>query len=124
VKSLRAVLICVVVALAATVTTTEAKADTVQELYMKCKATNPAIGMYCVGYVGGVSDAMVMIAELPVGGGQREAFATCAKTGLSRGAVVQAFVNWAEKHPEHWADQDFMGVTAALSEIWPCGPSK
>jgi hypothetical protein len=35
------------------------------------------------------------------------------------GAGVQAFIKWAEKHPENWTDDGLFGVTKALSETWP-----
>jgi len=36
------------------------------------------------------------------------------------GAAAQSFINWAEKHPEHWTDQRNDGVETALRETWPC----
>jgi hypothetical protein len=42
---------------------------------------------------------------------------------LTRGALVQTFVNWAEKHPEERGSSDHFGVLTALAEGWHC-PTK
>jgi hypothetical protein len=34
--------------------------------------------------------------------------------------MIQAFVNWAEKHPESWSQRNIYGVALALRESWPC----
>jgi hypothetical protein len=34
--------------------------------------------------------------------------------------MVQAFLNWAEKHPEAWSYNQIRGVILALGETWPC----
>ena len=33
---------------------------------------------------------------------------------MSRGAAVQGFINWAEKHPEDWDKPMLSGVMSAL----------
>jgi hypothetical protein len=40
--------------------------------------------------------------------------------GYTMGAVIQAFLNWADKHPEKWARPRIFGATAAMRETWPC----
>lgn len=38
----------------------------------------------------------------------------------SNGAALEAFINWAEKHPEKWAWKMQLGVNLALHETWLC----
>jgi hypothetical protein len=44
----------------------------------------------------------------------------CPNNGYTYGALKQAFVNWAEKHPEKWTEFADLGVIIALRETWPC----
>ena len=39
---------------------------------------------------------------------------------VTRGAMLQAFLIWAEKHPEKWSHYNGTGVLEALHETWPC----
>jgi hypothetical protein len=34
--------------------------------------------------------------------------------------MAQAFINWAEKHPENWTMGGADGVILALKETWLC----
>ena len=45
-------------------------------------------------------------------------FAICDKP--SYGAMVQAFVNWAEQNPRDWETNRIVGVMTALRANWPC----
>lgn len=38
----------------------------------------------------------------------------------SNGAAIQAFINWAEKNPQHWGKRFSIGMMIALSETYPC----
>jgi hypothetical protein len=73
---------------------------------------------YCIGYVGGIGDAMLANGQIvhPL----NPVVSICDEGLISRGAMVQAFRNWAQKHPERWSDNDSLGVMAALRETWPC----
>jgi len=48
----------------------------------------------------------------------RFALALCGAP--SHGAMIQAFINWAEKNPQQWATGKTAGVMLALQESWPC----
>jgi hypothetical protein len=43
---------------------------------------------------------------------------TCARSA-SFGAMIQVFINWAQKHPEQWSSPREFGVVQALKETWP-----
>ena len=91
----------------------------VQALYYMCKKTGTTEYWICAGFVGGVADLMGLF---PVGPRDREpalkAFSMCASP--SHGAMVQAFINWAETHPEQWDQPQVNGVVQALRSQWPC----
>ena len=80
----------------------------------------------CLGYVSGIGDMMNVNRQL-VGSAGLEAkqalapMSICGGTNLTYGAWVQAFRNWAKKHPEQWNDPASLGVASALRELWPCG---
>jgi len=95
-------------------------AMTVHRLLGDCKIAlgdNPAANPnanYCLGYVSAVGDYLNAI-------GISDANSSPSICGnISYGAAIQAFVAWAEKHPEHWQEPQLYGVTLALRETWPC----
>jgi hypothetical protein len=92
--------------------------SSVQFLYQTCKDEMAAnTPRFCLGYILGVGQLMVMNAEFG------DNFAICAvpKGGIPPArAMIQAFMTWAEKHPESWSQRTLMGVALALKESWPC----
>lgn len=40
--------------------------------------------------------------------------------GVSRGAAIQIFVNWAEANPTRWNDPDTVGIIESLQDAFPC----
>jgi len=92
----------------------------IQLMYERCKGEMAGErGHYCLGYVEGVAQVMIIIGALG-----RDEFSMCPRppVGLPSGAaMIQAFMNWAEKHLEHWSEMEVVGVSLALSSSWPCG---
>jgi hypothetical protein len=101
---------------------------TVQGFYEFCTSKEWMLRSVCEYFIMGVGD--VMGAQ---GLGYRTAPAdvrvylqkTSLCTGTDNyvpptGAMVQAFINWAQKHPEKWDYAGVVGVSFALSETWPC----
>jgi len=43
-----------------------------------------------------------------------------AEAPYTTGASIQAFLNWADNHPERWGDSFSEGVIAAMIETFPC----
>ena len=91
--------------------------QTVRDLYEMCKKPYGVDTAFCVGYIGGVHDMMMMIR---LSDDEKVKDLRLCDPGSTRGAQVQVFVNWAEKHPEHWSKLMFAGVVAALSTTWRC----
>jgi hypothetical protein len=93
--------------------------QTDQALYQLCKSpeNSPPYGL-CLGFISGVGDAMQLIGV----GVEREPetmpFAICEKP--SYGAMVQAFINWAEQNPGKWESNRIVGAMTALRANWPC----
>ena len=46
--------------------------------------------------------------------------AACFNSTVTTGAMVQAFKNWAQKHPADWSTLAHDGVFDAIKETWPC----
>lgn len=103
---------------------TSTNADTVQFLYQACKAEPVSpLGRFCLGYSVGVGQMMVL------NGYQGHEMGLCPPPTIrgtftpSGGAMIQAFLNWAEKHPEKWAGPALVGFAVAMSTTWPCKKS-
>jgi hypothetical protein len=94
--------------------------EDVQRLYEMCNG--PRSGpeaSFCLGYVAGVHDLMAMNGN-SFDKVTRTEFGMCDHGKATYGAAVQAFKNWAEKHPKNWADDMLSGVVIALGATWPC----
>jgi hypothetical protein len=85
----------------------------IQELHDWGKETNHdhPYSAYCVG---GVAYLMKRLKITTVMLGSDHPAAMCGDP--TRGASVQAFINWAEKHPELWEQPNVDGVILALKE--------
>jgi len=69
----------------------------------------------CLGMADGVVQVMVynciLAADAPV---------PKASAPPSIGAAIQAFLNWADAHPERWGDSFSAGMMAAAMDTFPC----
>jgi len=83
-----------------------AQAETVQELLEVCQWPNN--GGACFGYLAGVDEA---------------ADGLCVPS-VTRAALRQVFLNWAERNPQKWGDPAAIGVWLSIKEAWPCDTSK
>jgi hypothetical protein len=103
---------------------TSASADdlNIQALYEACKSQDLNSSRYglCLGYVAGIGDLMHAFGAYSQKSQDENfiAFSICGKP--SYGAIVQAFVNWAEANPQRWSDDRLFGVAEALRATWPC----
>ena len=88
----------------------------IQSLYEACTGADSYQQMYCVGYISATMDTMTVLGTY----GPAQAFGICPKVFVSYGAGVQAFKNWAQKHPDAWGAPRYLGVSLALKETWPC----
>jgi hypothetical protein len=54
------------------------------------------------------------------------AFGLCTSDGgfPSGDAMIQAFVNWAQQHPERWSAPAYSGITMAYQGTWFCPKPK
>ena len=92
---------------------------TVQFLYQTCKDETAANApRFCLGYILGVGQLMAVNSRF----GDNFALCFAASEGgvPAARAMIEAFVAWAEKHPESWSQRNIMGVALALREAWPC----
>jgi hypothetical protein len=109
-------------------------AATVQDLLFWCKqqcssTIKSCIDQWrCFGFIQGTLDHMYFIGleykemkdkpDLAVG--ELRSFCVRTDTVPTNGAALQAFLNWAEKHPENWNWNASIGVNQVLNETWPC----
>jgi hypothetical protein len=106
-----------------------ARADefSVQTLYQECTAPDAEEykQMYCLGVMAGVTasaDTMAYTLKDLAAADIKHLLPWSACGARTVGAVRQAFINWAPKHPEKWNWPFYFGVMAALTESWPCVP--
>ncbi|WP_425351671.1 Rap1a/Tai family immunity protein [Mesorhizobium helmanticense] len=95
----------------------------VQRLLAQCNSTAVQDWWYCLGYVGATSDVMMLngvALNVNPSSSALKDLAICPPTAVSYGASRQAFINWAQKHPENWSASMGVGVVLALREVWPC----
>lgn len=100
---------------------------TVQFLHGLCKAEQSSNDfVFCLAYISGIGDLMYSVNKAKKiepncskpSNPLFSFFALCAAP--SHGAMVQAFMNWAEKNPQEWGTNKTLGVIMALHETWPC----
>jgi hypothetical protein len=97
----------------------------VQQLLRQCtKPVATEEQVFCVAFISGVAEQMITngftLDRFTDNEVRREMLFLSACTKASFGAMVQAFVKWAESHPEQWGTPRQLGVMAALRETWPC----
>ena len=102
---------------------------TVQKLLTDCNAPSGSPGhAFCTGFVSGVGGVMSINSygishfKSPQDSASVRALSTCGEATF--GAEVQAFMNWAPKHPERWSEDAIIGVMRALRDTWPCTASQ
>jgi hypothetical protein len=98
--------------------------QTIQGLQVQCKASTDSPDLlFCAGFISGIGDLMRVNGAV-INPFRKEADAPIRDERMcgqpSYGAQMQAFVNWAEKHPQLWNMPRAFGVISALSESWPC----
>jgi hypothetical protein len=98
---------------------------TVQSLYGLCKS-EPSSHEYtfCIAYIGAIGDFMHFVDQLakiePSSKPTNPLFSFALCAAPSHGAMIQAFINWAETNPQKWTTNKTAGVIMALQEPWPC----
>jgi Rap1a immunity proteins len=94
-----------------------------------CAATDGLSGIWCTEYIAGVGEMMfengfVKYAHLEDAAMASEQAACSSDSFISHGAMKQAFMNWANQHPEHWNIIQSFGVMVAIRTTWPCAPEQ
>jgi hypothetical protein len=95
--------------------------STVHGLYKACTDPPPgALQLYCIGYIGGVAD-MMMVAKADANKTHSPSgLAYCSEAPITREQTIQAFKNFHDQHPEYWNLQSIVGIMVALQQTWPC----
>ena len=92
----------------------------IQTLYRWCKSPEGTPNWnLCVGYIAGVADVLTFLAvQKKLHPEDNNPIQLCGAP--SYGALMQAFVNWAEKNPRDWSNNRITGVLRSIAENWPC----
>jgi hypothetical protein len=112
----------------------------VQWLYGQCKEAKPSSQSFCSGFISGIALQMFwtgswLIKKPPSGttplydrltnDDDRSTvsfLSACTELAASGEAMRQAFINWAEKHPQEWSADSQLGVMQAIHSAWRCPP--
>lgn len=73
---------------------------------------------FCLGYFAGgidLHDALAVARDFPQ--------IACPAEGVTRNDVVEAFVTYAQAHPEHLNERPMDTVFRAVTDRWPCPPA-
>lgn len=99
--------------------------NSIQNLYTACKAPGyQPEAMECLVYIAGIMGLMSSVGEVLPRVTTPESRAALWPLAICNhgtyGAAKQAFLNWAEKHPEWWQNPPALGVQIAVRDLWPC----
>lgn len=98
-----------------------AESFSVQSLYVNCREPQgSALWALCMGYVSGVGSLMEIIGTTQTKSPPLNlpGWGICGKP--TNGAMLQAFINWAQANPKYWNTPQLLGVAMALGKTWPC----
>jgi len=100
---------------------------TIQDLYAQCTSGNPLDGLLCMNYLQGVAETMQLNSVVILNLAKTERLEArisplidCSPGGVTGGATVQIFINWAAQHPEEWSEPKAVGALQAFHEGWSC----
>jgi len=98
--------------------------DTVQDVLPDCEAAAHSDfddygSFYCLGLAAGVG-AVSSYNCYSQADGDRPNPLLSSDGEVTNGARIQAFVNWARAHPEHWSLDATTGMIVALNRTFPC----
>jgi hypothetical protein len=98
---------------------------TVQDLYTACKQDSIAQEMFCVRYLDGLADLMFQQGSVWAKGdaklkSQMKMAAKICNANYTPGSLKQIFINWAERNPKKWQQDQSIGAISAFLNAWPC----
>jgi hypothetical protein len=93
---------------------------TVQTLLGRCESNNFSEQAVCQGYILGIAGVLGLNCRYLADGYSMPDFMTAETDGLTPGAAVQGFKNWARANPQNWSLSEFTGVIVAMGSSFPC----
>ena len=104
------------------------RAGTTEWLYEECRSSDAARQDRCSAFLLGVAGTMEILGnfyENPPAYLNKEIAVIFGPLGIcstpiSGADVREAFVNWAEKHPDKWSARMPQSAMSALQATWPC----
>ncbi|MFZ2004861.1 MAG: Rap1a/Tai family immunity protein [Stellaceae bacterium] len=99
----------------------------VHDLYQDC-AGSPQSQLSCIRFLGGVASTMMLLGDMadargvaPDAKAALAAMGACPRaSGISGGDMRDAFVRWADSHPDASMQPEELGAMRALLAGWPC----
>jgi hypothetical protein len=70
---------------------------------------------FCYGFISGIMSFYGAIADAP-----SVPKVVCSDTEIARSAMVENFIDWSGKHPEHLQDAPVDSVVRSAMQKWPC----
>jgi len=96
------------------------RALTVDELAALCRDPNPASAAACKGEVNSLAQIMATLGKYATEDRAGHGLCPSGNPQFDPAVAVQAFLAWAQAHPDQGANGAGGGVIAALRERWPC----
>ncbi len=96
------------------------RALTVDELARLCRDPNPASAAACKAEVNSLAQIMATVGKYATEDRSGHGLCPSGDPQFDPAAATQAFLAWAQAHPDQGPSAAGGGVIAALRERWPC----
>jgi hypothetical protein len=91
-------------------------ATSIRRLHSMCSSADTSEMLYCSAYITAIVESLTAVGKEPL----THQYGICPVGPISTAATVQAFNNWARRHPKQGSLMRYSGVAWALQERWPC----
>ena len=96
------------------------RALTIDELARLCRDPNPGSAEVCMAEVNSLAQIMVTLGKYATEDRAGHGLCPSGTPEFAPDAAKQAFLGWAQAHPDQGSSAAGAGVIAALAETWPC----
>lgn len=93
---------------------------TVQTLLQECESDDLHSHARCHALILGIAGVMGFNCRITEEGYSSPEYLKAEVDGLTSGALVQGFKNWARDNPQQWSMTEFSGVVWAMYNTFPC----
>ncbi len=93
---------------------------TVQTLLENCESNEAIENALCAGLISGVGSVLDFNCGYSAEGYNIPDYLMADIDGVTNGALIQAFKNWARDNPQTWKYSEIAGVVFAINSTFPC----